>query len=183
MRIEAINPQTQNETFVLYSEYEDRGMPKKYFWKWNGSNWTTTRIDFLINFMNEYYELVDFDKRSEWLFMNDEDLIIYEMYRCHLNREKLSDCMANLIGYYKKNKKYYIYSDYSTTYSYSISKPTLRNPLNLHNHVKTHKYLKMFFEEFPAKLRQAKLLELNVDFMKEISGIHLKNEILEDKAA
>lgn len=176
MKIETLNAQTATETFVLYSEYDERRMPAKYYWKWNGNNWTTNRIDFLINFLNEYYELVDCDQRSKWLYINEEDVIIYEMYRCHLNKEKLPNWVANLIGYYKKNKKYYIYSEYCTTYSYSISKPTGRNPLNLHSHVRTHKYLKMFFDEFPSKLRQAKLLELNEDFIKEISAIHLKNE-------
>jgi hypothetical protein len=168
MKIETLNPQTQNETFVLYSEYEDRGMPAKHFWKWNGKNWTTTRVDFLINFLNEYHDCVKCDNRSEWLYQNEDSILIHEMYNCHTKKVKLPDWVVNLIGYYEKNGKYYIYSDYKTTQSGNIRNPSSAWSKSIYKHVKTHKYLKHYFMEFPAKLREAKLLALDKDFMKNM---------------
>lgn len=168
MKVVTLNPQTQNEAFVLYSEYEERHMPKKYFWKWNGGHWSTNRIDFLINFLNEYYEHVDCDKRSEWLYQNENSILIHEMYSCYTKKVILPDWVVNLIGYYKKNSKYYIYSDYKTTQSEKIRNPSSAWSKSIHKHVKTHKYLKQYFDEFPAKLREAKLLTLDQEFLKNM---------------
>lgn len=168
MRIETLNTQTQNETFVLYSEYEDRHMPAKHFWKWNGNNWTTSRTDFLINFLNKYHDFVKCDKRSEWLYQNENEIILFEMFNCLSNKVVLPDWAVNLMGCFDNKKRYLIHKIYTTSYSNSIRYPSASYPFSRYKHILTHKYLKQYFAEFPAKLREAKLLALDQEFIKNL---------------